>query len=379
MRNRAAIALGLSLLLAGCREPTAPEARSIARSVQAKITKGDFSDLSDVFMFMGTIGSAYWMPMAQNEALQIMRDGIPLAVNGFVVEEVLVAPGNIGKPLVRRSLVGWPTSEEFAVMAFTDIHPGTLRPLSEDWGQQPHQSFTTLRLQIPGDSLASWVPYSGTVDIGDATIDRECGTKDPVPQLPHAAERVQCHFALFEVAVHGELITLADQMNPLLRSFQRRHRLYIPRQRLPGIRFVTTCAERPDMPDLEEFDCQQPIRFWRDNSQYAPSLGIDVATTRRISGNGAWLTRMEKWSDGTEHDQSRVRWIVHAPDGRLVESGSRTADETMSPDRVADWLSALNVLPDVRLVQAIVPAQLIDRNGSPYEVRILDLEVLDPE
>lgn len=369
-------------MLAGCRDVTAPEARNMARSVEKRIGSGDLRGLSEIFMFMGTLGQVHGMPMAHNEALQIVRDGVPQAINGFIIEEILVAPGGIGKPFVRRSLVGWPNSEEFAVFALTDTHPGTLRrpPQPAYWRQEPHRSFTSLRLQIPGDTLGSWVPHSGTVDIGEAVIDRECGTKEPVPQTMHAAERVQCNFAVFEVAVRGELITLADHTNPLLRSFQRRHRLEIPRQRLPGIQFVTTCAKRPDEPDLEEFDCLDTIRFWRDSSQYAPALRIDLAKMQRSNGGiPGWFTRVEKWPDGKAHDYGQVRWKFYAPDGRLLKSGSRRADdESESARKVDEWLMYLNVQPDVRRLQAIVPARFIDQTASPYEVWVLEMELFEP-
>jgi hypothetical protein len=377
------IALFLGLIVAACREPTAPEARNIARSMEKKFAAGDLRGVHEMFMFLGGAGNAWSLPQAQNEALHIVRDGVPQVVNGFVFEEVLVAPGGIGKPLVRRSMAGWPKDYEFAVFAFSDTHPGTARPRPENWVAEPHQGATNMLVHLRGDSLRSWVQDAGIIDIGDAVIDRECGeSQEPLAHTQGSpTERVTCHFALFEVAVRGQFLTRADQQNRALRSFQHRHHLEIPRQRVPGIRFVTTCPERPDLPDEEDFDCLEPIRFWRDNAQYAPSLGVDVASMRRSSGAiPGWYTRVEKWSDGKAHEHGQVRYTIHAPDGRLLKSGKRlAADETELARQVDDWLLHLNVQPDVRRLQAIVPARFIDRSAPPYEVWVLGMEFLGPQ
>lgn len=389
------LAFGSGILLCACREPTAPEAREIVRSVEKRIVQGDPYALSTILMFMGTVGQVHGMPMAQNEALEIVRDGMPSAINGFVVEEILLAPRGIGKPLVRRSVIGWPNAQNFLVYAFSDAHPGTLRPPTES---EPHQSFSNLLLQLPGDTLGSWVPQSGTVDIGEATIDRECGQEKQIPSVPHPAERVQCHFAMFEVAVRGELLTLGDHRNPALRSFQHRHRLEVPRQRLPGIRFVTTCAERPDLPDLEEFDCLEPVRFWRDNTQYAPVLGVDIAQMelarlpqsrwrawaqgREISGVATvprWYTREERGTGARPPSATAIRWTMHAPDGRLIESGVSTPDDESGSRRnflQTDYFRQLAT--DVRRVQLIVPAQDFDPAASPYMVSVITAEFTNP-
>ena len=93
----------------------------------------------------------------------------------------------------------------------------------------------------------------------------------------------------------------------------------------------------------------------------------------------AAFTRVEKWSDGKAHDYGKVRWTIHSPDGRLLKSGTRlAADETESARKIDDWILYLNVQPDIRRIQAIVPARFIDRTASPYEVWVLEMEFLDP-
>jgi hypothetical protein len=368
--------LGVGIMLAACREPTAPEARNIARSVEKRFAAGDLRGVHEMFMFMGGAGDAWSLPQAQNEALHIVRDGAPQIINGFVFEEILVPPGGIGKPLIRRSIAGWPKDYEFAVFAFTDSSPGTARPHPENWAFEPHQAATNMFVHIRGDSLRSWVQDAGIVDIGDAVIDRECGAHRALASTRGSLpERVTCHFALFDVAVQGAFLTRADQKNRALRSFQHRHRLEIPRQRVPGIRFVTTCPGRPDLPDQEDFDCMNPIRFWRDNSQYAPALGIDVASMENMGGYPA---KVERWPDGKEHDRTRVRWTIHTPEGTLIEEGSRGADGVAVPDRDVEGSFAASIPVNVRRMKAIVPARSFNPNASPYGVAVLHVEFLGP-
>jgi hypothetical protein len=382
-RRSAVCALGAALALMACREPSAPEARDLVRSVQKDVARGDLQRLWHFFAFLGTAGTVYGWPPAQNQALQIRRDGATENINGFVIEEVLVAPNGIGKPFVRRSIVGWPTTQDFALLAYSESNSGTLSATSDD--SEPHTPDVGLFLQIPDDTLRSWVHLSGYVAIGDAVIDKECGNSKGLPRVPYSPERVQCHFALFEVAVRGELLTLADSRNRLMRSFQRRHQLEIGRQRLPGIRFVTTCSEDTNTDAYSDFDCQNPIRFWRDNSQYAPSLGIDFAKLKNLGGIFAQFERRSDGKhvyceydiapDGTLCRPTPARWTIHTPDGTLIESGSRNAEGIAIPDRdVEAWIVQPGIPPDLRRLKVVYPGGTAD----PYRVFVLTVEMGDP-
>jgi hypothetical protein len=368
MHKSAAIALGLSLALAGCREPTAPEMHTIAKSVEQKFAAGDLRGVHQMFMSIGSAGDAWGLPEAQNEAMHILRDGVPMVINGFVFEEIFVPPNGGGRPLIRRSVAGWPKDFAFAVFAVSDIHPGTATP-NPDGSDMRHSGFTNMLMHIRGDSLGAWVPHGGTVDIGESVLDRECGRSTTVVPRGHAPERVTCHLALFDVSVKGELITERERRARVIPSVEHRHRLEIPRQRLPGIRFVTTCPPRPDRSNWE---CGHPFWFWRDNALYAPALGIDIGRMKLLEGG---LYAIETWADGRQPESFIVHWSLHTPDGAVVRSGTGWDLFNVSDTGVNLW----DVRPDIprglRHMKAIFPATDIDPSASPYTVFVLSLEV----
>ncbi|MGH7637847.1 MAG: hypothetical protein ACREOK_09370, partial [Gemmatimonadaceae bacterium] len=327
----------MSSMLAGCEKPTAPEAREIAREATKKFEHGDLSGVNGIFTRMGSAGHFRWTNLVRNNALMITQNGASGMIDGYVVEEVVVAPGNRGRPLVERTLVGWPENAAFAVYATSNVHPGSFDRLAE---RQKLMPYTAMAVHRP-DALQSWIATSGIVHIADPIIDRGCDmVKDSPPPIDYPLPDVKCEFALYEVMARAELVERGDLLDAVRRSMAERHSMLILPQRLPGVRFTTTCpATLGYDPEPHQSSCGNRLAFWLDNSLYDPSLGVDVRRMRYVY-NSLWAKRAESWPNGKpNHDATWWRWTIHTPDGRLVKQDSAgPADNTTR--QIDQWLMA---------------------------------------
>ena len=375
----------MSLALAGCREPTAPEMQNIARSVEQKARGGDLDGLremmrqlthpySSFFYYNNVFGAR----TALNEALSIVRDGVREQVNGFVVEEIFLAPDGLGEPLIRRSVIAWPNDFTFALHASSEAHPGRITggPPANTENNIPRMYISLLTRGTP---VQSWVVQDGAVDIGGAEVDRECARSSERPPMHYPPDTTQCHWAMFPVAVRGDFLTEAAHRNPVRRATARRHKLEFDSRRLPGVQFITRCPKQP-WHDRGFWDhaCQDPVVFWRKSSQYAPSLGINVEKMENLD---ATFVHLERWPDAKRRDLTGLgmRWTFHTPDGVLVEAGSRDPINVFDKQEGrADRAFEANTPPDVRRMKAIWPARSVDPKASHYQVVVLTVEFLEP-
>jgi hypothetical protein len=381
MSRRIGIVLVFASLAAACDRPTAPEAREIARKVEQRFAEGDFEGIGN--MFSGTRGQFAYQ-VRKNDALEIARNGASETINGYVIEEILVAPHGIGRPRIRRTLIGWPDDFAFALHATTDAAAGYLALVQDSQPRLLSRNGITVNFRTRASAL---IGLDGEVEIGEPLLDRECGTAKVLPPMIHRESGVLCNFALYEVDVRGELARASDLHNPLLKSFQRRQHLRIVRQRVPGVRFVITC---PDFKPLDRFgeegfeahnlECREAIHFWRDRDLFAPALGVDVAQMRPVGGAegvDVWYVRKTK-GQGKDWD-GKQRWTIHSPDGRLLESDSGGPLMT-NPSRrdLSEWMLKLQATIDDRRIQALIPATEIDSSASRYARVVLDMQLTTP-
>jgi hypothetical protein len=376
MYKCAVAALGLSFSLAACREPTAPEMQSIARSAEHKARSGDLTGLSAMMRDFVPYSGVFQTPIASNEALSIVRDGVRERVNGFVVEEIILTPDGAGEPVIRRSVIAWPNDLSFAISAGGEAHPGQISMAQDNF--ELNVPALHMYLHTRGDTSKSWRVQNGEVDIGEGEVDRDCArSSERPPYMHYSLESVKCYWAMYQVTLNGDFLTRADYGNPILRSAAKRHHLAIPRQHLPGIRFVTTCPERPEGPNVDQA-CSSPIRFWRSPSQYAPSLGISIAKMENLDGT---FVHLERWPDGKRRVLALLarRWTYHTPDGVLVQAGSRRAMNFFEMGENVDWTFEGITPADVRRMKAILPARSVDPKASHYQVVVLTVEFLEPD
>lgn len=351
-------------LLAACERPTAPEARDIARSVEQKLARGDLRGVQEMFWTFGRAGRFWGGPKSNIAPLAITRDGRTEEVNGVVVEEVFVPHDGVGKPLVRRTLAGWPDDLEFAVYVASEAGP--FRSPAPPHGRRSNVPANNVMVHRR-DTLRTWIAQGAVVRIDEPVIERRCdGLRDSLSTV--LTDTVTCHIGLYQVAVRSELLARPDHESRLRRGLARVHQLVIAPQQMPGVRFTTQCSAEPGM--REPLECLDPFLFWRDNDQYAPSLGIDVARFEPTSnGTGAWYVERSQNSD--PGPAWITGWTVHTPDGRLVEQGTVDSAGVATPPRNFEEWGHLGHRGVGLMPRYIAPARALDPDASPNDVRIV--------
>lgn len=403
--QKRSVMLVMLFMIGACERVTAPEARNAASKAERELARGNLAAFFSIATRMGNLGNVIaGHRAARNNGLAVWRDGQSVVVNAYVVENVYIPPPGFGKPIVHRALAAWPDTRDFALAVIAERHPSDLRPDTTadhypggiEHLPDPHpEAFARVHFANPDHR---WIPRSGTVTIGDPAVDRRCDTTfggpdvEGFPRRMH--ENVTCALALFEVRMEGDFTRVIDLRNPLLRSAAPLHRLAIASQRVPGIRFVTSCVEPPREPAAHFTGPLAEVfhgcwyswpRFWRDNDLFAPNLNVDVTAMSRFgSSYGAGLYGRFMLSDSTKPRGPHVRWTLHRPDGSQFGSGSFVQtypDPAHAPDeedRHADVVRRLvaSVGGDAMQgrVQVLVPAYLLDTDASRYAILVLHAE-----
>ena len=380
MTSSSKIALLFLLPLAACDRPTAPEARAIARSFEQKFEEGDLRGVTQMFMSLGPPGWFWGSNHAhRNQALEIVRNGVRQRINGFVVEDIIVAPAGIGRPSTRRTLVGWPNDFGFAVYATSDRADGKV--VTD--GMMPAQGrgdimviFRDTAEWKPGlmpDLSRNWLGRTGVIDVGAGVMRQGCGTAKEPPPYNFPDPTVTCDFASYPVSLRADFVRMGDTA-----SFLRKpQHLRIAPQTIPGVRFVTQCAEADppaQPPSMTGFACANAMQFWRENDQYAPQLGIDLAGFHRSVQGQGWYVRRTSRAPG---DRSiGPRWSVFTPDGRLIERDSVSGPTTAQAvsDRLSMLVMQAGVTPEDGRVVVIAPARHLVADASRYAVVVLEME-----
>ena len=391
------------VLVAACEKVTAPEARNVASKAERDLANGDLKGFFSIAERMSNPNLLTGYRPAWNNSLAIGRDGRTEITNAYVVENVFIPPGGFGKPIVRRTLAAWPETRDFVVAVVAERHPSEMLTdtVSGNSGYLPQpdpRAFVRVHFANPDQR---WVPESGTVHIGDPVIDQRCDTKSNYqvvegwPESIVPLDNVTCEFALFEVRMEGQFTRVSDMRNPLGRAVARRHHLTIASQRVPGIRFVTSCAEPPVEFWLTPHFTVQPcypgfngwIRYWRSNDLFAKSLGVDVNAMSNANGPNGLATFYARviQTDTTKLRAPYVRWTLHRPDGTHFLSGSYPLE--YPGDRAhfpipEDWNRDLvmRLRRDVcgtlacGRVQAIVPEYPFNPKASRYSMLVLHAE-----
>jgi hypothetical protein len=241
--------VALPVLLAACERPTAPEALGIARRAEQDFANGDISAIASMFMSMGSAGWMWGSNYAhRNHALNVRVDGRRSRINAFVIESVVYPPAGRGEPTVERTLVAWPDDLAFAFHARADSVP----------------SFV---INVP-EPERPWTLRSGKLAIGTAGGDRGCPTSgESMPQLPSSG--VTCELASFDVDFRGTF--LRRSLDGTADAASAPLDVEIRRQRIPGVRFVVSCAasdERGQSPTAREtgyreMECSGRSHRWR--------------------------------------------------------------------------------------------------------------------
>lgn len=333
------------LFAAGCERPTAPEARDMARRIETEMLTGNFGHAQLMVMNAGPVGMFFSQDHPHgNHALVLNRDGRDATINGYVIEEVLLAPNGFGGPVVRRSLLGWPDDFGFAVHATAD-----------------GASQLTLIHNGPGARTA----VRASVEIGESIIERTCPTALGKTAFGDTITTVSCEFARYDVMAEAEF---PRERDPSTMAAPRIHRLRVRRQAIPGARFVTRCRDVRGMEDMQNLypGCMDRYAFWRDNALFARELNVDVTQMKREDGMYYRRIRGKR-----QRQDLTVAWTLHFPDGRLIETGSVSAATPLPYSEKASFMAHLaNASPADRQIQILVAHE-----SSFYAIAVLTLEL----
>src|SRR5439155_3442067 len=124
----------------------------------------------------------------------------------------------------------------------------------------------------------------------------------------------------------------------LSRLMTPRRTLRIDAQELRGTCIVTRCTDQ----DLAT-ECFQPLAYWRDNSQFASTLGVDVSRIQRAAETNPhrhWQAIVAGSGEGFDccaRYPGPARYVISEPNGSVVRRGETANASTDSPLKRIDW------------------------------------------
>jgi hypothetical protein len=365
--------------LTACDKVTAPHALEIANDVEQRLWH-DWTPSS----LGGVIGDGsalnMWMAASDRSSIAVDRDGTVDEIGAVVVERVYVPPNGQGLPVSRRSLVAIPQNTSYGILAFTSTNEDNRDVLeydNDDLNPRP-----SLVVAHPHEE-DWWIPRMGRVGIEPIEAGSTCPFNNGGSDAADSSGAVTCNVSTYLVHVEGELVRRLDAQNSLIpEALKQRHRLQVGSQRVKGIRFTIHCPAKDPIKLVGKtwygIECNgNPIAFWRSNSLFAPSLGVDVTRMTRTRPGTASFVYGRTLREGTEKQPpgSRVlRWTLWYPDGTLLKRDS-TIDYRDGRPGDEQWLA--DCLPGMQYGgrrQCIVPQLGLPGMRSPYGVLVLDME-----
>jgi hypothetical protein len=307
----------------------------------------------------------------------------------------LPTAGSGGAPYIRRMLMAFdPDSHrEFAFesddtvstivspAAYTAIARG-LNGLDKYWGN------VGFAVQLEEHNAEIWVGTTGNLEIAADARTGACSHSDlsSVMGFPFIDTPAPGGDTCQEMAYQVETSATLEHRNAkgqrdLLDRLTGRHiTIHVARQTVPGVRIVTQCPE-PDGHNMPPFimGCMSRENFWRAQSQFATSLGIDlnrltktnpssvsIHTQHVVEGAGPALMCCRNYA-------GHVRYTVYTPRGTVVR---HVDDVEAAKDTVLRELWLERELRGGSRTLLLMPARYFDRSASQFALHVLDLTVL---
>jgi hypothetical protein len=162
---------------------------------------------------------------------------------------------------------------------------------------------------------------------------------------------------------------LLARVNPL------RETLRMEETSIPGVRIVTQCTGKVAPPLDDPMDCFDTWAFWRSDDQFAPELGVHLASMR-FEPAGFFVQAIDT---GTGPDYRKVMggydvplaYALRAWDGRVLYESAHT---TVQADSIVRY-TALNLPQRVGARYRIVTTPLVS-GLPPAAVMVLDMTFL---
>ena len=370
-------ALILALLsLAACERVTAPEALRAAEKLENDVAEARFTEF---YRFLNL--AAEGTPSTQGspaEPLLVIRDGTQETLTGVVIERVYIATGGVGQPVRRRTLLVWPDSAEFGIVARTENDARGVDG-SETWDEDYLHPKSHVRLARKRRE-DSWIGRDGSIRIEPVADEAECPPmiSAPTGERP-TGHRVTCHAVAFRVNMDVALDRVGDTAVAKLTGIPVRHRLYIPEQQIAGIRFTIQCVEQKGdfLPSAHEPCDAHREAFWRHDSLYAEPLGVRMADYRDT--DYPHFERILSKGKPNATYGSSWRWSVWQPDGQLVVRDSvpfpydeRGREKLRLVGQLSSWEVEQFAPGEIR--QYLMAARVLLPNVSPDAMLVMRVE-----
>lgn len=395
LKSTAPLLLAASLALVGCEHPTAPEARARVEKTESQLLSGDYGQMqagiSDLFMSASYYGGSN-NPYVPSAPITVSRNGEMLSMRGTVVERVYVPPAGSGaRPLIRRAVMGWTTmdaeqlQQRLLVMFSSDSLSEVNVPragIARPWSPEERFDRNGFVLTVDPGDRQHWFGVEGTLTIRDGARTGTCpysaryaeGSSSIVELQWDSTFKAGCEARTYPVAMtafveHGdpEFRDIGSRIAP------RRETLRMLPAELPGVRIVFACKGQG--PPADPYPCSDYFGFWRDNDQFAESLGVDL---RAMKQGFSGLAQVVDSGSGPDYRikpggyDVPVSFTIRSPSGEVLKHVTEV--------RASDALAAALFYDFPRRqglkARVIAPSSVLGAGHSPYTMIVADVEFL---
>lgn len=379
MRCRLFSWLCVAAVVTACDRVTAPHALELADNAERSLWQNwTTQSLGGANNDADAINA--WLTSRDRSGIVLSIDGATDSIGAVVVERVYVPPDGHGMPFARRSLVAFPQNTSYGILALTEDNVDDRRGLDAEEGADqlnPHPALAVAHARMED----WWIPRAGHVVIEAS----ETGASCPFALDDNSATdsgRVTCRLATFNVQLNAELVRRLDAQNSLLpETLKQHHRLDVAPQRVKGIRFTIRCPKDVGGMGMSWYanTCYGPFAFWRSNSLFARTLGVDVTQMQQqtLPGSSYTYYRTVRAGSARAIDGAHlVRWTMSYPDGGVIARDSTTNFPEISTSAYPYWLvedCARGMLPGERR-QCLSDLGYDPKGRLRYRIAVLDVE-----
>jgi len=389
MRSSSLLALVAGLV--ACDRPTAPQARDAIEAEQHVLLHSDAwrvgPRLGSLFEHITMSG---WIPRALGaDIVTVDRDGNRIPLSASVIERVYLPPtGSHGRAVSHYSVLLWDPRftvrfARGAVFLTNDQVSDVELPRREllqrlDDALALHRS---VAMVVDPGGAAVWFGFDGHLEIHPVGAGGQC------PFVASHAEGlaeqsggevppdVECTGARYSVSLtstirQGDPNDALDVREP----FRHHPVVHLDAPVVGGVRIVTHCE--PAGPENQlPAACFPLIQFWRDPSQFAPQLVVDL-TTMRNDGRFFWTQRAAGAGPNVlPFAGGSVRATVTLPDGRVVQSGLFDHPDSIPWLKRLGLASVVDTRPGAR-ARIVAPMPTLGLGSDRSDYAVLDLDVL---
>ncbi|MEP6493332.1 MAG: hypothetical protein ABJF01_11680 [bacterium] len=380
----------LLFLLAGCDRPTVPTARDGIQNAQRTVPDGNGGSTNfQLAMLLQAVNNEGFTPKNHpTDTVVVERNGDALRLVATVVEHVyLPSPGIGARPYARRTVLAWNWAEKRGLVLMSeDPHSDIALPTrqyTDRWEMGSlfeHRGFV---LQSEPNGKEAWFGRDGQLEIKNGTTTGPCPFSSKIAGYEAGLRKgelppdMTCETVRYPVSASTTL-ERGDPNNrsPLEDLIGHHPSLRLDEQMISGVRFVTKCPTtfRGEVP----VGCNV-MNFWRDNTQFAPQLGVDLVRMHSrqdylywqevASGSGRLYTAVPMMMAGP------VQFTLYGADGRVLLERTARSVENDSTLRQVIMIASLPLRVGYH-GRIVAPARRFGLAADPYAMSVLDFVLL---